>query len=460
MIILEKNRTELFIDDFIIEKTNGTVLRLHHPVSAGKVFDFDKAWEGDFCFYVTVFKDDNKYRMYYRGWPAVNNSENVHTCYAESSDGINWIKPSLGIVKIKGSGNNNILIAGENGTHAFGVFKDENPKAKESEKYKALGIVNKVNYGLGAYVSPDGINWKLLHPEPVLTKGAFDSLNVGFWSKHEQCYLAYYRTWTEATASSPYGGKRAISRSTSNDFVNWTEPETMNCGNTPIEEFYTNGTHPYFRAPHIYIAIPKRFCPQKRVITDEEATRLKVDPSQIQGISDSVLLTSRGGNRYDRTFMEAFIRPGPDIGNWSARNNYTATGVVPTGYDEMSLYVIRHYAQPTIFLERMTLRTDGFASLYADYFGGEMITKPLIINGNEIVLNTATSAAGTVQLEIMENEKPINGFSLQDCIPMTGDKIEYPVRWKSGKSIGELVNRPVKIRFVLNDADIYSLTIK
>jgi len=48
------------------------------------------------------------------------------TCYAESDDGIHWIKPNLGLYEFHGSKNNNIVWDGI-GTHCFVVFKDENP---------------------------------------------------------------------------------------------------------------------------------------------------------------------------------------------------------------------------------------------------------------------------------------------------------------------------------------------
>ena len=88
--------------------------------------------------------------------------------------------------------------------------------------------------------------------------------------------------------------------------------------NTPGEHLYTNGTHPYFRAPHIYIALPTRFQAKRGSTTD------------------IVFMSSRGGNTYDRTFKEAFIRPGLDPASWGNRSNYAAWHVLPTSSTEMS----------------------------------------------------------------------------------------------------------------------------
>ena len=40
--------------------------------------------------------------------------------------------------------------------------------------------------------------------------------------------------------------------------------------------------------------------------------------------AEAVFMTSRGGTRYTRTFMEGFIRPGLDLGNWASRAGLTA----------------------------------------------------------------------------------------------------------------------------------------
>ena len=63
------SRRELFVDDFLIERLSGQAeLRLHHPVPREVVFTADRPWEGNLMFHVTVFRDGDIYRMYYRGW--------------------------------------------------------------------------------------------------------------------------------------------------------------------------------------------------------------------------------------------------------------------------------------------------------------------------------------------------------------------------------------------------------
>ena len=150
------SRLELFVDDYLIESLEGIELKLHSPRPAERVLTFDKPWEGVTSDYISVLKDDDRYRMYYRGsthagkgltiFSLLKPGESVipdhreWTCYAESRDGITWTRPSLGLFEFKGSKDNNIVWTGAYGdvSHCFMVFKDGNPGASADQRYKAL----------------------------------------------------------------------------------------------------------------------------------------------------------------------------------------------------------------------------------------------------------------------------------------------------------------------------------
>lgn len=449
---------ELFVDHYLIERLYGAHLILHHPHDEGPVLKFDQPWEGPFCGYCTVIKDKDKYLFYYRGLPQAgrDGSSREVTCYAESPDGIHITKPKLNLFTVNGSMSNNVILADAAPVnHNFSPFLDTRPDVPQSERFKALGGTRKS--GLIAYISPDGVHWKKLRGKAVFTRGIFDSQNVAFWSDSEQCYLCYFRTWTETG----YGGFRTISRTTSKDFLNWSDPTKMTFGDTILEHLYTNQTHPYFRAPHIYVAIAARFLPGRQVLNEKQARQLKVNPNYFKDCSDAVLMTSRGGNIYDRTFVEAFIRPGIGLQNWGSRSNYPALNVVQTGAAEMSIYIQHDYAQPTAHLRRYSLRLDGFTSIYAPYKSGSMTTKPFIFKGKKLLLNFATSAPGYIKVEIQDSKgKPIPGYSLGDAEELIGNYIEHPASWCKGTDVGQLSNLPIRLHFVMKDANLYSLQFR
>ena len=471
-------RLEMFIDHYLIESLRGARLKLAEPRPAGAVIKYENLWEAVPTGTATILQDGSLYRLYYTALPSDYKSEAAESnlCYAESKDGVTWIKPDLGLAAFRGSKQNNILLPGnieDRYTANFSPFLDNRPGVAAAERYKAVGGV--WPKGLYVLVSPDGIHWRKWREAAVFSKGAFDSQNVIFWSEAEHCYVLYFRVftgWTDYTAKSfQLEGFRSISRTTSPDLINWSEPQRMSFGPTPLEHLYENRTHPYARAPHIYLAYPMRFVPGRAFLSAERLAELKVLPSylNIKGnthnipleVSDTVLLTSRGGSRYDRTFMEAFVRPGLDEANWVSRNGIAAIGTLQTSPTELSIFIGQHYAQPSAYLGRFTLRLDGFASVNAPYAGGEMLTKPIVVTGETLVLNCATSAQGGVRVEVQTAEgEPWPGFTLMEADEFVGDSIATTVKWKSGASLSSLLGKTVRLHFVMSDADIYSLRFR
>lgn len=451
------SRRELFVDHHLIDQLENTRLVLHSPRDEGPVLRFDQPWEGLFSGYATVIQDGDLFRLYYRGIPTAGSDGNSRevTCYAESKDGLRWTKPNLNLFEVEGTRENNIILADAAPvTHNFCPMLDGNPAADPEQRFKAIGGTSRS--GLIGYASADGVRWKKLQDEPVFhDKGwVFDSQNLAFWSEAEQQYVLYYRKAPE--------GVRAIARATSPDFIHWSEPVMMTYSDTdsakPSHHLYTNQTQPYFRAPHLYVATAARFLPGRQVISDEQAKEIDVHPGYFKDTSDAVFMTSRGGSRYDRTFLGAFIRPGIGLENWVSRTNYPALNLVQTGPTEMSLYVNQDYGQPTAHLHRYSLRLDGFASAQAPYEGGELITKPLTFTGDQLLLNFATSAAGGIRVEIQDPAgKPLPGYSVDDTVELIGNEIEREVRWKSGADLSKIAGQPVRLRFVFKDADIFAL---
>ena len=440
---------ELFVDDYLIDSLENLELRLHHPQRAPRAKN-PPPRQG---VYSTIVFDGTKYHLYYRDVVDGEGEYNERCAYyyLTSSDGIEWETPNLGLFTEMGEEHRNMILAPDHPiSHNFTPFLDQRPGTPEKEKFKAIaggGQSWSPGKGLHAFVSGDGVHWNRLQDEPVIPEGNdthesehyFDSQNVAFWSAAEECYVCYYRTWFPKIEGEK--GIRTISRATSKDFVNWTSG--IQCQlNHPGEQFYTSAIGPYFRAPHIYIALPLRFQPW----AGGDIHRYP---------SDTILLTARGGDGLRRPFEEAFIRPGRNQQNWKWPNpaSMSATvNVIPTGTDEMSIYVRD---------ARYVLRLDGFASVHANGEMGEMVTKPLVFDGANINLNYSTSAAGRVLLQIEdESGNPLPGFSFEDCPIIVGDRIDYAVQWKSKRTLEEFAGKPVRLRLRLSDADLYSLQFR
>ena len=450
------NKRELFVDHYLIETLNGLSLDLKEPVDKGSVLRFDKPWEGRFSAYGTVLKDQDLFRLYYRGIPNAGNdgNESEVTCYAESKDGLHWEKPNLGLFEFNGTTENNIVLANAAPvTHNFCPFIDTNPATKPEQHYKALGGI--ASSGLIAYTSPDGIHWHQLLSLPVFNpKGwVLDSQNVSFWSSREKCYVLHFRSSVK--------GIRAIAKSTSKNFIDWTAPEQMiysdTGSSTPSHHLYTNQTHPYFRARHIYFSTAARFLPGRQVLSDAQARAINVHPKYFKDTSDSVFMTTRGTQTYDRTFLGALIKPGIGAANWVSRSNYPVLNLVQTGLTEMSLYVNQNYSQPSAHLRRYAFRLDGIACLTAPFSGGTWTSKPFSFTGRNLSINFATSAAGSIKIELQDMKgTPLEGFKLEDAPELIGNEIDRQVLWRSDRELPQS-SQPVRLHMQMKDAELYSL---
>ena len=448
------SRLELFVDDWLIEQMSGASLKMHAPVPREIALELNRDWEGPLSYDPVVMKDGDRFRLWYRAAGLVWEDRYLNTGYAESDDGVDWHRPTLGIQEVDGSTQNNLVISGT-WAKALCVFKDGNPNVPDSERYKATGLARVGGRGrmpadkratIRAFTSPDGLHWRVLEEDPILVAPddgwpMFDSHNISFWDTIQQQYVIYARGWIDP-------GVRLIRRSVSPDFRHWSELTFIDMGDAPTEHLYKNSCTQYFRAPHIYLMFPKRFVPERKFHASWGD----------DGLSESVFMTSRDGVHWDRRFMEAFLRPGLDTFNWSDRNMYIGVGVVPTSSTELSLYYLEHYKRPSCRLRRATLRTDGFVSVNAPYAGGELVTRPLTFEGQELVINYATSAVGSLSVEMQGVAgQPLEGYSLTESIEIFGDEIERVVAWQRGTDVSSLAGQPVRLRLIMKDADLYSI---
>lgn len=446
------SRLELFVDHLLIDQIKDARLELHRPVKAPRPKS-----PLPLHHIVTVIRDGELFRAWYRGTdnslPKGENgapsdgAEVVH--YAESDDGHEWRFPVLRMHEVSGTRENNVILARlPRLLHNFMPFLDSRPGVPSEERFKALsghpGPGNKVGldkpgHGLVAWTSPDGIHWTEkgeVIPYRPKWHHAFDSPNVSFWSEAEQRYVCYFRTWI------PEDRRRSVSRATSPDFKTWSVPVALD-PNLPGEHLYTTMTAPYERAPHIYLAFPTRFVPGR-------GNAPGYAPKDLN-LTDVLFMTTRAGSdHYDRTFTEAFIRPGLDEERWINRANYVAQGIhFVDSQQQLSIY---HRSG-----DRYLLRTDGFISLHAGAQEGELLTKPLIFSGGKLMLNFSTSAAGGVRVEIQDAEgKAVPGFTLADAETLYGDSIAKPFVWKNHPDLSKLAGLPVRLRFVVKEADVFS----
>lgn len=437
------SRVEMFVDAHLIDRTTNIEHRLTEPAKREVVLELDRPWEGPTSAYFSVLRDGEKVRLYYRG------GAEGYTCLAESADGVRFTRPSLGLVEFDGSKANNILFKGRH-SGSFAPFVDRNPGAKPDERYKALCYEVVERHGtMQAMASADGVNWRRMKAGSVVPPGEYDSLNCVSWDAIERRYRVFDRYWT----GGGFRGVRAIETRTSDDFLNWSQPAPARyAAGVPVEHFYTSSITRCPGAEHVWLAFPMRFVPERK----------RVEKHPEPGVSDAVFMSSRDGVNWDRSLGDAWIPPGGDERNWTERSNMPAWGIIESPGDPatFTLYVSEHYRWPTSRLRRLTVRKHGFASLRAARGGGEFVTKPINFTGERLVLNYATSAVGSIRVELQDEAgTPLAGFTAADCEEIFGDGIERDVAWKGG-GLAAHAAKPVRLRFVMSDADVYAIRFR
>jgi len=506
-------RRELFVEDTLIDRFIGKAeLRMHHPVPQDVVLEHDAPWEGSGSVYHNIFRDGDKFRMYYAAGhlevtpKGVNaGTHGQYCCYAESSDGIHWVKPMLGLHEFQGSTANNIVMVrqkvGESKSEPGEpvVFKDENPNAPPDARYKALLPGNlragDQRRGMLAFKSPDGFHWTPMSDQPVLTDGAFDSQNLAFWDSTHGHYRAYWRYFTKgghdnAKVWDPQG-HRAIRTAISSDFLNWKNQQDLVYLDSPSEQLYTNQVRPYHRAPQILIGFPARYVERGHQDGPDHEARGSAGPDRIakwskslralpeyehrqwrakaserygRALSESLLMASRDGVNFKR-WNEAFLRPGIERpGTWNYGHQFIGWSPIETASkfdgapNELSLFAVESYwTGKSDLLRRYTLRLDGFISASAPMNGGELITKPFTFTGKALSLNFSTSAAGSVRVELQDFDgKALPGLSLDECEELFGDTLERDVAWRDEPDLLKLTGKVVRLRFEMKDADVFS----
>lgn len=445
---------QLLIDEQLFDQFSGIQFVVHPPQKTQEqTLVRDRPWESATLNWFNVMRDGGKYRMWYEcydieGWPT---GDDTSFCYAESTDGIHWTKPELGLYEYQGTRQTNILfrLIGQNGyrsrVHGVGVFKD--PTAAPEQRYKAVsqGVFDGVGsppQRIAGMVSPDGLKWTRL-PDPICNVFA-DSQDSAFWDQSRGVYMLYGRV---------AGNGRAIGVSQSKDFANF--PPLMLASQTdarqmPQSDLYNPAALQYPFAAHAYFMFPSLFAHQPDTL-------------------DIRLAVSRDGVHWSFPQIDTpFIALGA-AGEFDSGSLYMGQGILQVGNELWQYYGGSHLKHGQGELEnvrkpdgsrtfsRVISRLDGFVSADATAKGGTFTTIPLTYSGNLLKINAVVRDGGSLRVGLLDEAgNPIAGRSVDDCLPITGDQMDTVVRWKEGADIMAQSGRPTRLKMELRDASLYA----
>ena len=470
MLIEVGKQKQLFVDDFVIDDTRGVTQTLNQPTKyvGNPVMIPLYPWEGKVSLYGTVWHDpDSGFRMWYQGyggnavppmakdisdspWKDFDASSLLYVIgYATSHNGVHWERSNQGLVDYKGSKDNNLVLSDAAFANVIEDRRDPDPeRLYKSLFFEARDPAGTPNMGDGVSVafSPDGVRWTKYVDNPVIERSSDSHMLLGWDDLHGK-YVSYCRPSLHQGNNT-----RRIGRSTSDDFVNWTEIEDVlvpDSDDPPGMEFYGM---PVFKYEGLYLG-------------QLLAYHAPPEESQIRfaGNIDLQLASSRDGIAWDRVGgRKPFIPNGPpgsiDHGGLSASRQ-------PVVMDDELWFYYSCSDQShgvtgrsgTICLGK--LRLDGFGSVDAGAETGTLVTKPFRCNGGRLSIN-AEAHGGMVGVAVLdESEIQFPGYSRQECALFDGDSVHHSVTWREKGSLEELKGRNIRLKFYLRNAKLYSFVV-
>ena len=503
------SRKQLFIDHKFIESAEGIHLSRNPPYQVHeRLLVADQPWERDGYVgsYSTVIQEGGKIRLWYNVLageaPPAQNPPFMGLAYAESTDGIHFTKPVLGIVERNGSKQNNFVLPPDPALMAIGggsVWRDENPNCPPEARYKSWSkIYPKKGTGIRGphriFTSPDGLHWKL--DERLFTGlRAADTQPSWFWDPRIGRYVGYSREWIREKAGF---GARMASYNESDDMFHW---DSMEIALGPDERDMAAAPAIQIDPARIEVrgedVLPQK--PQKVGATQagDDQVLTPTSPMDFYGpgvipyegvylalipvfyhwtgsahqawpsTSDIQLAVSRDARHFIRPGnRQPFLRTGPD-GSWDSKWIYPTLRPVRMG-DELWIYYTGTNKDHSSRLDprsqkletglaRAILRLDGFVSADAGYEGGTFLTPPIRFSGKRLELNLDTGAGGRALVEVLEvSGKPIPGYRIYDADEINGNSVRMAVSWRGNQDLSALAGKPVRLRFKMRSAKLYA----
>ncbi|MSU66257.1 MAG: hypothetical protein EXS38_09195 [Opitutus sp.] len=453
---------QLFLDPGLIHHLEGAHLTVNPPQSSQVVLRPDRPWEQALIsFYTTVIDENGKLRLWYI-CRDIDNRPNL--AYAESKDGVTWIKPELGIVDYHGSKRNNLVgVTSLDGA----VYRD--PHARSGEEYVFVGSAP--TEGVYRFYSPDGLHWQ--RDARALLPFRSDTQNVVFWDELSHGYALYLRGWNLAGR-----WEDRLRKVVRLDAKNLAEPlpiRPSGRGNNPgnandrpriVDEVptvleadardpigtdvYNLSVEPYPLDPRWYVGFPSLMLREKHISDG----RLEV-----------YFVGSRDGRNWQRYDRAAYAKLGL-AGAENANMTFIGPGIVVrgdelwqfgTGFRNRHGAVEQRKERADGVVCRYVQRIDGFVSLDFAQAGGRCVMQPVVATGERLRLNLDTGVLGTLRVGLGDAEgHPIPGFSVEECDPIRTNSIRWEASWRGRTSLAALKGRSLRVEFLGSRTKLFS----
>jgi len=440
---------QLFIDEYWIDNSENITTTLHQPTKHpdNPIIRGNDSWaQNPYCFGTVIYDNEESlfkiwYMSYNHGQPV---EDRTPILYATSKNGIQWTQPDLRLVEYQESKNNNIILTnyGYHDLYSPSVIKD-NADPDPDRRYKMiwwdfpLGDTGYQDDGMCIAFSADGIHWKKHHGNPILhAKKCEQSISDVMSVMQDQRtgkFVAYTKGWAD-----PWPAFRQIVRTESNNFIHWSEPKLVITHKNTVEDPQSYGMT-VTQIENMYIGL---MCSYKNPGNET---------------IDIQLAISHDNQHWERACnQETFIPNGPP-GSWDSGMIFTAPLI---NHGDQTLIYYGGWDGPHNLKNRnsgiglATLRKNGFVSIDAGKGQGTLTTHVIRKVQGPLFVNTDASN-GLLLAEILDVDgKPIPGYTANDCIPIQGDGLEEPVKWREHSDLPDTENG-LRIRFLIKNASLF-----
>lgn len=402
--------------------------------------------------YGTVFLQDGKFRMWYGAVDDMKEfspgRSNMRLAYAESEDGIHWIKPKLGLYSYKGSRDNNLLDINREVYNSPLVLHDPD-EADPQQRFK-MAFVGYHHKGLPlrpllcVAFSPDGLRWKCLEDNPVIRTTWAEISGLYRWNG-----IYYCNGQTTWPASNP---KRTMVSFASSDFRSWEQAGAISFHRHPLEPASKENVGPQV---HLGASIWHR----RSVLLGLYGKWENQDSngSQLQTRIDLGLIVSNDGLHFREPVPGfRFLPWGSEASSWKTLRLLQAQAFVNhkdktyiwygAGSDDTGRGpAVENQAEVGL----ATLPRDRFGCLRPGSAGATWTsqTLPAMPGGAEIALNIDGLGPGAViHVELLDAAfSPTPGYSGDKAARLQQSGLRQVVSWADGKSL-VTIGHPWRIR--------------
>ena len=432
----------LFIDDYLIAEQSYISRTVNNPeklaepiITGGKT--------GDQCFqpYMSVLQDPltRRFRIWY-GTPETESQS--HIGYMESEDGIHWIRPHR--------------VLQDPHIIKFGVTVLDRGADHPDVSQRFLFAAYEKD-GLKISTSPDGLIWKLMS-DTTLLKHNHDITSL-HWDPIRQHYLAIVSVWHKRADWKD--NQRTPHQSVSKDLIHWEKPWpiiTPKMG-APIErgemQFYSMSG--VIRRGDLLIGVVKVLRDDLNATPGKTGREMGDMDRKAAGLGYTVLAWTRDGVTWQRDH-EPFLDRNHVPGTWDHAMVWGDEQILVG--DETFIYYggyarghkVARFDERQIGLARMP--RDRYVAREADLNVGTLVTKPLLLQGNQMSVNA--NIAGMMRLRLLdESGRPLDGF---EWVELEGDAVAIPVQWPA--QLKTVHGKPVCIQFQFKDAQLYGFELE